>query len=116
MGDVHASVAAGGVRYDPEKVAAVITANGGGSAGRERDFAHTNGDEETARLVGGARLALGAPLRRHASHAISGPHRMTALSTQFCLHVRTNEEALLPRAACLRRPEPAVCSFIDAVR
>jgi hypothetical protein len=63
--------AAGGVRYDPEKVAAVITANGGGSAGsRERDFAHTNGDEETARLVGGARLALGAPLRLHASTAL----------------------------------------------
>ena len=101
-------MAAGGVRYDPEKAAAVITANGGGSAGsREREFAHTNGDEETARLVGGARLALGAPLRRRVRAA--------------CPLHRANNPLLSASSAYMcqqRKRSCAACSrmFVLAVR
>ena len=47
----------GGMKYDPEKAAA---AGNGGFVSASKDMQHANGHEETARLVGGARLALGA--------------------------------------------------------
>ena len=47
----------GGMKYDPEKAAA---AGNGGLVSASKDMQHANGHEETARLIGGARLALGA--------------------------------------------------------
>ena len=45
------------MKYDPEKAAA---AGNGGLVSAGKDMQHANGHEETARLIGGARIALGA--------------------------------------------------------